>query len=422
VSATVFERHDALLVDLDGVVYRGDQATPGAADVLERVRRTGRRVVFLTNNSSRTPDEVAQKLRRLGIPAAPGEVVTSALATAAMLRREGSDGPRTAFVVGGRGIREALEGIGIRLVDAPADRTDLVVIGWDPTSTYDVLRTAGLLVQRGARLIGTNADGSYPAPDGLWPGAGALLAAVVATTSAAPTIAGKPAAPMFEAAADLARASDPLVIGDRLDTDIAGADRMGWDSMLVLTGASRRRDLAFAPVLPTYVGGSIAAAVEAIPQVRLRGATEADRTEAAELVRRAGLPSPTDDAGLSDVVVGLQGGRAAAESVVATASLFRAGEAAVIRSVVVAEEGRGKGVGTLVVGAVLRRAREGGAATAYAFTETAAGFFASMGFHAVGRSDLPPEVRDSEHATGASASADALAFDLQPPPAGTRTD
>jgi len=167
----VFERYDAFLIDLDGVLYRGDEPVPGAAAALEHMRSAGRRVVFLTNNSSGTPEDVAAKLRRMGIPADAPEVLTSALATAAMVRRDAEVVHRTAFVIGGRGIRQALESAGVRLVDRDAREADLVVVGWDPHATYDDLRAAGLLVQRGARLIGTNPDGSYPAPDGLWPGA-----------------------------------------------------------------------------------------------------------------------------------------------------------------------------------------------------------------------------------------------------------
>jgi glycerol-1-phosphatase len=165
-------------------------------------------------------------------------------------------------VIGERGIRDALGSIGIRGVDGAPDRADLVVVGWDRDLTYDTLRTAALLIQRGARLIATNADATYPAPDGLWPGGGAILAAVVTATGATPTVVGKPSRPMFEAAAEDTGARHPLVVGDRLDTDIAGAAAMGWDSLLVLTGASRLEDLPSAPALPTYVADGLGALLE----------------------------------------------------------------------------------------------------------------------------------------------------------------
>ena len=206
----------------------------------------------------------------MGIEAAPSEVITSANATAALLHREGATG--TAFVIGERGIRDALAGIGIRVVDGTPERADLVVVGWDRDLTYDRLRTAALLIQRGARLVATNADATYPAPDGLWPGGGAILAAVTTATGATPTVVGKPSRPMFEAAAEDTGARHPLVVGDRLDTDIAGAAAMGWDSLLVLTGASRLEDLPASPALPTFVAGGLTALLETRPPAGARAA------------------------------------------------------------------------------------------------------------------------------------------------------
>jgi glycerol-1-phosphatase len=247
--------YDALLFDLDGVLYRGDDPVAGAPETIHALREAGATIRFLTNNSARTPDEVAERLRRMGIEADAAEVVTSANATAALLRREGASG--TAYVIGENGIRTALAGIGIQVVDGEPQRADLVVVGWDRDLTYDRLRIAALLIQRGARLVATNADATYPAADGLWPGGGAILAAVVTATGATPTVVGKPSRPMFEAAAEATGARHPLVIGDRLDTDVAGAAAMGWDSLLVLTGASRIEDVAGSEWQPTYVADGL---------------------------------------------------------------------------------------------------------------------------------------------------------------------
>jgi glycerol 3-phosphatase-2 len=253
--------YDALLFDLDGVLYRGDEPVSGAAEALRGLREQGATIRFLTNNSARTPDEVAARLGRIGIDALPSEVITSANATAALLHREGATG--TAFVIGERGIRDALGGIGIRVVDGTPDRADLVVVGWDRDLTYDTLRMAVLLIQRGARLVATNADATYPAPDGLWPGGGAILAAVTTATGATPTVVGKPSRPMFDAAAEDTGATNPLVVGDRLDTDIAGAAAVGWDSLLVLTGASQLDDLPASGALPTYIAEGLEALLDA---------------------------------------------------------------------------------------------------------------------------------------------------------------
>jgi len=248
------DRYDAFLFDLDGVLYRADTAVEYAPEAIERVRASGRSVVFLTNNSSRTPRQVADKLRGLGIPADAEEVVSSALAAAELLRGQGA---RTAFVIGEDGVLEALADAGVRVVDDGHAPVDAVVVGWDRAITYDKLRTACLLVERGARLVATNADASYPAPDGLWPGAGALLAAVVATTGVEPVVAGKPHAPLFETACRRAGARRPLVVGDRIDTDIAGAAALGLDSLLVLTGVSAAADASRSDVRPTYVGDDL---------------------------------------------------------------------------------------------------------------------------------------------------------------------
>ena len=251
----LLERFDSFLLDLDGVLYRGAEAIPGAAEGVRALREAGR-VVFMTNNATRTPEEVASFMTELGIEARAEEVVTSAIATAELMRdRAGA----TAFVIGERGLREALGGVGIEIMDGDPERVDLVVVGLDRSVDYARLKRAALLVQRGAKLIGSNPDRTFPAQDGLWPGAGALLAAVEAATDATPTIVGKPHAPLFETARSRAGGGRPLVIGDRLDTDIAGAAALGWDSLLVLTGVTREEDLRDAGVLPTYVAPDLAA-------------------------------------------------------------------------------------------------------------------------------------------------------------------
>jgi HAD superfamily hydrolase (TIGR01450 family) len=192
----------------------------------------------------------------MGIRADAGEVETSALATADLLARRGV---RDAFVVGEEGIRDALSAEGIALAGPEAGTVDVVVVGWDRGADYAKLRDASLLVQRGAALIATNADASFPAPDGDWPGAGALLAAIETTTGVRAEVVGKPNAPLLVAALARVGGGRPLLIGDRLDTDIAGAHRLGWDSLLVLSGITKADDLPATQVAPTYVGATVAA-------------------------------------------------------------------------------------------------------------------------------------------------------------------
>jgi HAD superfamily hydrolase (TIGR01457 family) len=249
--APLSERYDAFLFDLDGVLYRGAEPIPGASEAVAALRQAGRGIAFVTNNSARTPVAVADRLVAAGVEASPPEVVTSAGATAELLAGRGC---RSAFVIGEEGIRTALADAGIELRDGEPEGADAVVVGWDRSADYTKLRTASVLVQRGASFVGTNGDASWPAPDGTrWPGAGALLAAVATTVGDEPEIVGKPNAPLFHAALARAGGGRPLVIGDRLDTDVAGAAALGWDSLLVLTGITRREDLEDAAVRPTHV-------------------------------------------------------------------------------------------------------------------------------------------------------------------------
>jgi 4-nitrophenyl phosphatase len=246
--------YDCLLFDLDGVLYRGDAVVPGAPETLDELRRcpTGLPDEQLLDppsrwrTSSRARD---RRERRRG-------VVTSALATAELLAERGGG---RAFVLGQEGVRRALADAGIEVLDGEPERADLVVVGFDGDVTYDRLKAACLLVQRGARLVATNPDASYPAADGLWPGAGALLAVITTTTGAEPEIVGKPYAPLFEAARRRGGGGRPLVIGDRLDTDIEGAVRLGWDCMLVLTGVSTRHEAETTGPHPTFVVDDVSA-------------------------------------------------------------------------------------------------------------------------------------------------------------------
>lgn len=244
------DRYDAFLFDLDGVLYRGPEAIPGAAEVVEGVRRLGKGVAFVTNNSARTPRMVADHLAAVGIAADPGEIETSALATAELL---GSRGARDAFVIGEAGVRDALVARGVEVLDGEPRSAAVVVVGWDRGVDYPKLRTASLLIQRGSAFVATNDDASYPAPEGRWPGAGAIVAAIETTTGARAEVIGKPHAPILRSA--LRRAGDgrPLVIGDRLDTDIAGANGLGWDSLLVLTGITAPGELVSSRERPTFV-------------------------------------------------------------------------------------------------------------------------------------------------------------------------
>jgi len=247
----IADAYDTILFDLDGVLYRGADAVPGAAATVATLRASGKRIAFVTNNSSRAPEAIARHLASLGIEARTDEVETSALATAKLLR---SRAAASAFVVGGDGLRDALRSAGVTLVERGADRADAVVVGIDPSFTYADLVTGSWLVRSGAALIASNADATYPAADGVTlPGAGAIVAALETATAVTAEVVGKPNEPIFREALRRAGGSRPLVVGDRLDSDIEGARRLGWDSALVLTGVSTRADIGRTGITPTYV-------------------------------------------------------------------------------------------------------------------------------------------------------------------------
>jgi phosphoglycolate/pyridoxal phosphate phosphatase family enzyme len=256
----IADRYDAFLFDLDGTIYRGDEPTPGAAETVERLRRMGKGLAFMTNNSSRSAEDVAGHLGSIGVTVAADEVVNSAGPTADLL---GQHDVRRAFVIGESGLRGALLEAGIELLDGEPEEADAVVVGLDRGVDYAGLRTAALLVERGARLMASNADASFPVAGGWnWPGAGAILAAIETTTGETAEVVGKPNPPIFETSLASAGGGKPLVVGDRLDTDIEGARRLGWDSALVLTGVARREDLRGVGFSPTYVLEDLRALVE----------------------------------------------------------------------------------------------------------------------------------------------------------------
>jgi glycerol 3-phosphatase-2 len=388
------DRYDAFLFDLDGVLYRGDRAVPGAAETLTALREAGREVIFLTNNSARTPHAVAEKLEGMGIRADPSGVVTSAMAAASML-----EGVRSAFVIGEEGLRAALAEAGMEVLGGEPARADAVVIGWDRTFDYDALRIASVLVQRGARLYATNTDASYPAPGGeLWPGAGALVAAVEATTGVRAEAGGKPQAPLFEAALDRAgtRPARTLMVGDRVETDLVGAARVGIDGAAVFSGASGPADLLDHDAPAVAAMDDVRGLLEPRPLVRVVPA--GDRAaEARALVEEAGLPADGDD---EEAIVAQ-----ADDEAVAAASVAVHDETGYLHSVAVRPDVRGLHAGTLITAAAVRRAVRGGARACLLVTEDAAGFFSRLGFEEVDRDVLPAWVAERSIACSESATA-----------------
>jgi len=241
---------NSLIIDLDGVLYRGDEAIVGAKEFIALLQREGVPFLLLTNNSTRTPGQYVTKLAKMGIAIEESDVLTSAQATALYLGRIARPGARV-YAIGEEGLRAAL---GERYTIAE-EGADFVVVGMDTGLTYEKLRVAALLIRGGARFIATNPDKTLPTEEGLVPGNGAVLAALEAATGVAPFVVGKPEPAVFDLA--LARMGvgkeGAAVIGDRLETDILGGRRAGLITILVLSGATSRQELENSTIKPDLV-------------------------------------------------------------------------------------------------------------------------------------------------------------------------
>lgn len=233
---------EAAAFDLDGVLWRADQVLPGVPALFHFLEQAGIPYVFVTNNSTKRVATYVDRLTGLGIAVRPEQVVTSAVATADYVSRCYSpDTP--VYIIGEDGIRSALAERGFR-EDGRAAR--LVVVGLDFAVTFDKFKTATLLIRAGADFIGTNGDRTFPTPEGLVPGNGALLALLETATDVRPIVIGKPEPVMFEVAlARLGTAPErTLMVGDRIETDVVGALQAGWRAALVLTGITTREQAA----------------------------------------------------------------------------------------------------------------------------------------------------------------------------------
>lgn len=247
------EAYDAVLLDLDGVLYLGPDPVPYAAASVAEARRRGMRAAFVTNNASRRPAVVARHLSELGISAEPADVVTSGQAAVRYLKGRLDQGSAV-LVLGTDGLAEEVAAGGFEPVRKAAGASALVQ-GLDPRTAWTDLAEAAVAIRAGAIWVAGNTDSTYPSPRGPLPGNGALVQALVTATGQRPVVVGKPEPELHRASVERVGASRPLVVGDRLDTDVLGAVRVGVDSLLVLTGVTDLGQLLAAPegMRPTYV-------------------------------------------------------------------------------------------------------------------------------------------------------------------------
>lgn len=246
----------AWLMDLDGVVYRGDKAIPGSAEFVAWLQQTRQPFLFLTNHSARTPESFARKLQDMGIAVEPHHILSSAIVTAEFLHRQ-RRGKRV-FVIGEDGLYQALDDRCIPMVE---DDPEIVILGFDREISYAKLTRAARFILKGAEFIRTNGDMTYPLEDGPAPECGTLLAAIQGATSRAPLIMGKPEHFMFdEAMRRLGVGKEQtIMVGDRLETDIVGAINFGIASILVLTGVATREDSDRSGIKPDHICPNLAA-------------------------------------------------------------------------------------------------------------------------------------------------------------------
>ena len=236
-SSRLLDRIDGLACDLDGVVYRGDVPIDRAIRALRALQQMGKRVVFCTNNSTHTQDAYVEKLAGMGLKVDRDDVITSASVLGEVLEQRGF-GAKQALVVGGDGVRRALQEAGVLLVDDDGE-VDAVVVGRDVNFDFTTLHRASTAVRAGAELLATNDDATYPAADGLEPGAGPIVAAIEVASGRQAEVVGKPHRPMMEVVAHRFPASSRLaMVGDRPETDLDGARAMGWTTILVLSGVT----------------------------------------------------------------------------------------------------------------------------------------------------------------------------------------
>jgi len=256
--------HDVAMLDLDGVVYVGDAGVPEAAGAIEAARAAGQRIAFITNNASRPPARVAARIGRTGVPADVADIVTSAQAAARVLHDQHGDGARV-VVLGASGLVEALETAGLTPVGVDDDDAVALVTGYGPDTVWGDVMRAAVRIRDGLPWVASNTDRTIPTAFGVAPGHGVMVAMLAEFAGVEPVVAGKPARPLLDETIQRTGAARPLMVGDRLDTDIAGAVALDMPALLVMTGVTDLEILVAATpgLRPTYVAADLRGLVEA---------------------------------------------------------------------------------------------------------------------------------------------------------------
>lgn len=255
-----------IIFDMDGVMYRGKKPIDGAREVINFLKENGIPFAFLTNNSTKNARMYREKLLEMEIDVEKERIITSGYATARYLETHFEEGP--IFVIGGKGLQEEIKKIGWPMISLEEARErwreiKYVVVGLDPALTYEKLKYGTLAIRNGAHFIGTNPDTTYPTEEGLYPGAGSVIAALKASTEREPLIIGKPNEPAYNVVMEkLGDVDEVWMAGDRLDTDIAFAKRFGMKAVMVLTGVSTLKDVEKSEVKPDLIIPSVGELLE----------------------------------------------------------------------------------------------------------------------------------------------------------------
>ncbi|KGX89632.1 hypothetical protein N781_07670 [Pontibacillus halophilus JSM 076056 = DSM 19796] len=241
--------YSGYLIDLDGTMYRGEERIEEASTFVQQLKDREIPYMFVTNNSSKRPSQVVEKLRSHDIPATEEQVYTSSMATAAYIKRQKPDA--TVYAIGEEGLQSALSKVGLTFGE---EQCDYVVIGMDREITYEKLAKAALLVRKGATFLSTNGDIAIPTERGMLPGNGSLTSVITVTTGVSPTFIGKPESTIMELALDELgmRKEETLMVGDNYETDIKAGMNAGLDTLLVHTGVTSREDLIVKEIQPTF--------------------------------------------------------------------------------------------------------------------------------------------------------------------------